>query len=76
MKALKIGFKLTSLKTKKRAIFVCSLCSLNHCFGHLAGKKVHISNDFAKDLGEIMNFLDRFRPEIDAIGKEPENSPE
>jgi hypothetical protein len=23
-------------------------------------------------LGEILDFIDRFRPEIDAIGKEPE----
>jgi hypothetical protein len=39
---------------------------------YLAGKKVQISNHFAKDLGEILDFIDRFRPEIDAIGKEPE----
>jgi len=39
-----------------------------------AGKKVQISNHFAKDLGEILDFIDRFRPEIDAIGKEPEIS--
>jgi len=41
-----------------------------------AGKKVQISNDFAKDLCEILDFIDRFRSEIDAIGNEPENSPE
>jgi hypothetical protein len=41
---------------------------------HLAEKKVQISNHFAKDLGEILDFIDRFRPEIDAIGKEPEIS--
>jgi hypothetical protein len=34
-----------------------------------AGKKVQISNYFAKDLGEIVDFIDRFRPEIEAIGK-------
>lgn len=50
------------------------LNTLEDVKSRLAGKKVQISNDFAKDLGEILDFIDRFRPEIDAIGKEPEIS--
>ncbi|MBN8696324.1 MAG: hypothetical protein J0L87_07320 [Bacteroidetes bacterium] len=56
------------MKTKNPALLQDLYCLF------LAGKKVQISNDFAKDLGEILDFIDRFRPEIDAIGKEPEIS--
>lgn len=64
-KASKASFRFRSNKKTPHA---------RGCFYFGAGKKVQISNHFAKDLGEILDFIDRFRPEIDAIGKEPEIS--
>jgi hypothetical protein len=74
MKALKKGFKLTVLTNKKASYFVCSLRSLNHCFGHLAGKEGQTSNLNVHDLAEILDFLDHNREEIDSIKKEPETA--
>lgn len=69
IKALKRGFNLLLLQTKKRAVFICSLCSLNHCFGHLAGSNLLCSNQINNKNPEELKEaeIQRFLADLRAI---------